>query len=292
MISTNERATSPSLGKYLALFEENPKSRIFFVLAETYRRMGMVEEAMSVLKQGLKHHTRYLAAYVSLAHCHYEKKQYEYAFNILRTLVPKDRTNIHLQELYVKTCRQLGKDECAVEADINLKWSMSAIKRSSDVQILDTKNNSPEEEPAVFDTASLAPIHQEESSWSEVAWTIQELEKTPEIKKEETWAVRQSIPDAPVATHMLADLYMSQGVYDKAKDVLEELLDANTDDPRTIKKLNMINALGDQEGPSLMEIYDARMNKSQTKKEELNKKFQTFLKGVRQRATVAATELQ
>lgn len=290
MISSNERATSPALGKYLSLFEENPKSRVFYALAETYRRMGMVDEAMSVLKQGLKYHPKYLSAYVSLAHCHYEKTQYENAFNILRSLVPKDRTNIHLQELYVKICRQLGKNECAAEADINLKWS--AVKRPSEVQDHGAKQELIEEEPAFFDTTSLASANQEESSWSEVAWTSQESKMSSGTQTEETWAVRQSIPEAPVATHMLADLYMSQGVYDKAKDVLEELLDTNSDDQRTIKKLNMINALEDQEGPSLMEIYDARMSKSQMKKEELNKKFQTFLEGVRQRATEAGTELQ
>jgi tetratricopeptide (TPR) repeat protein len=290
MIQTNERASSPALGKYLDLFEKNPKSRVFFALAETYRRMGMVDEAVSVLKQGLKHHPKYLAAYVSLAHCHYEKAQYENAFNILRSLVPKDRTNIHLQELYVKICRQLGKDDFAVEADKNLKWS--AVKRIPEVQDHGANQELVEEEPVFFDTAPLAPIHQEESSWSEVVWTSPEREKSPETHKEEAWTVEKSIPDVPVATHMLADLYMSQGVYDKAKDVLEELLDANTDDQKTIIKLNMINAVGDQNKPSLMDIYDSRMNKAQVKKKELDKKFQTFLKGIRQKASESGTELQ
>lgn len=44
----------------------NPASRQFYQLGELLRREGQLEEAVTVLRQGLSHHPRYVAAWVSL----------------------------------------------------------------------------------------------------------------------------------------------------------------------------------------------------------------------------------
>jgi len=45
---------------------EDPSSRIFFKLGEHLRREGELDEAIEVLRTGLKEHDRYVAAWVSL----------------------------------------------------------------------------------------------------------------------------------------------------------------------------------------------------------------------------------
>ena len=43
-------SSSPLLLKYLKTLEEDPASRVFAPLGETYRRLGQVEKAVEVLK--------------------------------------------------------------------------------------------------------------------------------------------------------------------------------------------------------------------------------------------------
>lgn len=45
---------------------EEPESRVFYQLGETLRREGELEEAVEVLRTGLGHHPRYVAAWVAL----------------------------------------------------------------------------------------------------------------------------------------------------------------------------------------------------------------------------------
>lgn len=45
---------------------EDPSSRVFFRLGEHLRREGELEEAVGILRAGLEHHPRYVAAWVSL----------------------------------------------------------------------------------------------------------------------------------------------------------------------------------------------------------------------------------
>ncbi len=109
------RKTSSLLSKYSRLYEKNPRSRVFAPLAESYRKLGMVEEALTVLKEGIKRHPTYVMGYTVLAHCHYDLQNFELAYNTIRPFVSDNLENISLQKLFAKICVNLGYLEEALQ---------------------------------------------------------------------------------------------------------------------------------------------------------------------------------
>ncbi|MFZ4713043.1 MAG: tetratricopeptide repeat protein [Bacteriovoracaceae bacterium] len=107
--------SSPLLIKYLRAYEQNRASRVFAPLAETYRKLGKVEEALKILKEGIRHHPTYTLGYLVLAHCYFDKNQFEFAYNTLRPLVSDNLDNIGLQKLFAETSEKLFYLEEALE---------------------------------------------------------------------------------------------------------------------------------------------------------------------------------
>lgn len=106
---------SPLFLKYQTDYEKNPRSRVFAPLAETYRKLGMVDKAMEILSQGIRFHPTYVMGYLGLAFCYYDLKQYNLAYNTLRPLVETSRDNIRLQKLFADICLELGHREEALD---------------------------------------------------------------------------------------------------------------------------------------------------------------------------------
>jgi len=90
------------------MYEKNPRSRVFAPLAETYRKLGMVNEGMKILQDGIKHHPSYTLGYIVLAHCYFDQNNFEMAYNSLRPFTSQNLENITMQKLYAKSCVQLG----------------------------------------------------------------------------------------------------------------------------------------------------------------------------------------
>ena len=111
----NIKNSSPLLIKYLRAYEQNKKSRVFAPLAETYRKIGKVEEALKILKDGIRFHPTYTLGYLVLAHCYFDKNQYEFAYNTLRPLVADNLDNVGLQKLFAETSEKLLYLEEALE---------------------------------------------------------------------------------------------------------------------------------------------------------------------------------
>lgn len=59
-----------------AALQEDPSSRLFYQLGELLRRDGGYHEAVRVLRAGLDHHPRYVAAWVALGRAHAALDQY------------------------------------------------------------------------------------------------------------------------------------------------------------------------------------------------------------------------
>lgn len=106
---------SSLLAKYSALYEKNPKSRVFAPLAESYRKLGMLEEALKILKVGIKRHPTYVMGYIVLAHCYFDQQNYELAYNTIRPFVSDNLENISLQKLFAQICINLGYLEEALQ---------------------------------------------------------------------------------------------------------------------------------------------------------------------------------
>lgn len=121
---------SPLFLKYQNDFEKNPRSRVFAPLAESYRKMGMIDKAMEVLSQGIRFHPSYTMGYLGLAFCYFDLGQFNLAYSTLIPITESNRDNLRLQKLFSDTCLELGKQEEALET---LKYLLFINPRNKEI---------------------------------------------------------------------------------------------------------------------------------------------------------------
>jgi len=97
------------LSKYLNQYQKDPNSRVFAPLAESYRKAGMLKEAIEVLKEGLQNHKDYQMGYIVLANCYFDQEEYLKSYNLLKPLVSSSPDNLKMQNLYGEICYKLKK---------------------------------------------------------------------------------------------------------------------------------------------------------------------------------------
>lgn len=99
---------SAVLAKYFSMYKKNPRSKVFAPLAEAFRKLGMLDDAYKILKDGIRHHPNYTLGYIVLAHCYYDQEKYELTYNTLRPIVAQNADNISLQKIFAQACMHLG----------------------------------------------------------------------------------------------------------------------------------------------------------------------------------------
>ena len=89
-------------------WQQDPSSRLFLQLADEHRKLGQLEEAVTVLEQGLEHRPNDLSALVALGRCRLELERLEEAVQPLETVVSRDPTHIVASKLLIETHLQRG----------------------------------------------------------------------------------------------------------------------------------------------------------------------------------------
>lgn len=87
----------------------DPKSRLFFPLAEEFRKNGMLAEAEQVLRTGLGVHATYLSAWVSLGRVLREQHKNAEAVEALTTALQVDPGNVVAARLVADAYLDLGE---------------------------------------------------------------------------------------------------------------------------------------------------------------------------------------
>lgn len=94
----------------------NPSSRQFYQLGELLRREGQLEEAVAVLRQGLSHHPRYVAAWVSLGRALLDLQMLTEAQAAFREALTLDPQNPVAWRLHGEALLGLGQRQEALHA--------------------------------------------------------------------------------------------------------------------------------------------------------------------------------
>ncbi len=97
-------------------YSKDPKSRIFVQLADAYRKNGMTDEALDVLKNGLQHHPDYALGYLILGKCYGDQRKYEQAKDAFVTTLKYDPQNIVAMRMIAQICETLKDEKGQVEA--------------------------------------------------------------------------------------------------------------------------------------------------------------------------------
>jgi predicted Zn-dependent protease len=93
----------PIIYEYLKKFQEDPSSRVFAPLAEAYRKAGLPDEAISVAREGLQFHPRFMGGRVALARALFDKKQYQEVIEELYPVVQDVPDNLIAQRLLAES---------------------------------------------------------------------------------------------------------------------------------------------------------------------------------------------
>lgn len=97
------------------MYKKNPRSKVFAPLAESFRKLGMFDDAFKILKDGIRHHPNYTLGYIVLAHCYFDQGKFELTYNTLRPIVGQNADNISLQKVFANSCIHLGHLEEALD---------------------------------------------------------------------------------------------------------------------------------------------------------------------------------
>ncbi len=96
--------------------EKDPLSKLFVPLAEEYRKMGMVDEAISVLLRGLENQPNYMTARVALGKIYLEKKMLKEAKEEFKKVVTVIPDNLFALKKIAEISEELGELDEAIEA--------------------------------------------------------------------------------------------------------------------------------------------------------------------------------
>ena len=139
MIGSTEQSSWAVLYQYLRRYQEDPTSRVFAPLAESYRKAGLLKEAVEIAREGLRVHPQFTGGKVALARALFDLKQYEDVVIELRPVCRDLPDNLVAQRLLAESSLILGRHEEALEAyKMLLYFSPSDTEAAKMVEELET----------------------------------------------------------------------------------------------------------------------------------------------------------
>jgi tetratricopeptide (TPR) repeat protein len=106
----------PQIYEYLKRYQEDPTSRVFAPLAESYRKAGLVDEAIDIAREGLRIHPNFIGGRVALARALFDKKQYGEVIDELAKVVEDVPDNLVAQRLIAESYLMSGRVSEALSA--------------------------------------------------------------------------------------------------------------------------------------------------------------------------------
>lgn len=221
---------SALLAKYFNMYKKNPRSRVFAPLAESFRKLGMLDDAYKILKDGIRNHPNYTLGYIVLAHCYYDEQKYELTYNTLRPIIAQNADNISLQKIFAQACIHLGHLEEALDTYKYLlfmnpkdKFFAQEVKRLEDDLLVGHKKLSLEQ---LIEAPGLQPISHPESiddDWVQVDFNkpqpqVEEEKKilTEEVPSEDDqWVMKHQSPleEHPILKNEIAERSLEDDFY-------------------------------------------------------------------------------
>ncbi len=207
---TERNQQSSLLGKiaaYTEILVKDPGSTIFVSLAETYRKMGMFDDARQIISKGLEMHEDFSPAYIVLARLLCQQEDFSGSVSAFERALELDDNSLAGLVGYARVKILLGQEAEAREL------------------LLRARELSPADPVINKLLLSLPdPLATEEDQ--------------PVVKHESVDELSVSTPS--LMSQTLADLYLKQGLTQKALDIFRQLSAQNPDDlalRRKIKEL-------------------------------------------------------
>ena len=247
MVRKNQSAL---LAKYFTMYKKNPRSRVFAPLAESYRKLGMYDEAYKILKEGIRQHPTYTLGYIVLSHCYFDQQKFELTYNTLRPIISQNADNISLQRIFAQSCINLGYLEEALDTFKYLlfmnpkdKYFAEQVKTLEDDLHIGHKKFSLDQLIKAPDRPEL-PIETSDDDWVQVDFNqestkrsthqIEHKAETPVAKDElaldDQWVMKKPGPESILKSEKIIERSLEDDYYaDEFEEEgdIEEMNDQN-----------------------------------------------------------------
>ena len=90
------------------MFQDDPRSKIFAPLAESYRKIGLIDEAIEICREGLSMNPDFIGGKVALARAYFDKQMHVQVRELLTPVIEKIPDNLIAQRLLADSCLILG----------------------------------------------------------------------------------------------------------------------------------------------------------------------------------------
>lgn len=250
--------------KYNTKLKKDPSSSAFAPLAEIYIKMGQFDDALSVLKKGLKHNSKSVYGYICLADCYSQRGEFDLAFATLGPLVANYSENLKLQKIFANAAYQLGRYSEALDAYKRILFFnpcnsdvATQVKKLEDYlseSVIVEKSSESKKEVSSFPQKDFFPadaldhtkidddfegwVHMDLSQKKEDESSEQKEEKEelvgPEAsnKDDNSKVVEETVSNKQESTEpqyfqtsSMLDIFIGQKLWSSAKDMVEQLLE-------------------------------------------------------------------
>jgi tetratricopeptide (TPR) repeat protein len=256
-------ALEAELARLRSRYDANPGGRVFAPLADCYRKLGRLDEALDVCLEGLDEHPGYTTAHVIRGKIHRDRQEPDAAFMAFEQVVELDDQNLLARRECAMLAEQLGHVRKAYEhwnrllaADPNSAEAESAIERLAESPSLadpvDASLGVATEHIPSVGQAPRAPVlaaadlSEPEQAEEPEAATQPEPTEQPEPEAKLSEDADESADARGIATITLARIYYDQGFKARALDVYERILAENPEDGELLAKVETIRAELDQ----------------------------------------------
>jgi tetratricopeptide (TPR) repeat protein len=262
--------------KFEDTLERDPNSYCFAPLSELYRKLGMVDDAITIAKRGCEIHPEYVGGHMALGRAYFEKGMNPEAKESLGKVVRVTPENLLAQRILSKIYLDEGDTSSAEESlkailthnpeDSESRMLLDSLIRTS--PFVSKPMPASDDKGFAISDDDASESKDDISSWEvieefidlEGCEIIEELtcEQSQELQEEEEDGFefdsshnadeekvtlsgdREAEEKDPLSTVTLAELYISQGYPEMALNIFRELLDS---DPENIELKNRIHTL-------------------------------------------------
>jgi tetratricopeptide (TPR) repeat protein len=201
MSDNNDVSLLGKIAQYTEILAKDPQSTVFVPLAETYRKMGFLDDALEIAEKGIAALPMYSPGYTALGRVHAQRGAFQDAAAAFAKAIDRDKESLAA----IKGLAQVRVKSEDKEAARELLEKVLSLK--------------PDDEMAKKMLVSLGGRSQVNGK-SASAVTGEEPAETIRGKEEEG----PLGPGGPISTPTIAELYIRQGFPQRAMKVYRDLL--------------------------------------------------------------------
>ena len=206
--------------KYARILTQDPSSVAFIFLAQVFYKQGKIDKAINVLINGLKYNKKSVTGRFLLGKIYYDRWLIERAKREFQTVVELAPDNLAACKMLV----QILKSEEAYGKALELLRTASAY-HTHDVSIMSELRE-------IEASLSLAKIKEKEFQFAREG-----IKTALESKSVEELESSVGKYEKELYTETIADIYIAQGLHEKARIILEKVFESDPGNDAVRKKL-------------------------------------------------------